>query len=168
MFRIQHHIITVISVFLSLGIGIAMGITFGDDVVFEQQADVIEKLENHYDELTEENQALQKEKTNLKKELAAVQHVKDYLNYTYGDILSQEMLVILEEENTLDDRHLQMIGLNKAEVMSADKLFVSEEEQQKEKHQRIIEADLLVFIGKDEVQKIVLGLIQDSEDVVIE
>ncbi len=55
MYKVNHHIITLVVLFFSLATGILMGMTMGDDIMIKQQEQVIDHLEKHFVKLAEKN-----------------------------------------------------------------------------------------------------------------
>ncbi|MGI6553802.1 MAG: copper transporter [Clostridia bacterium] len=62
MFDLRYHIASLVAVFLSLGLGIIVGVTMvGDETLVKEQKILIDRLENDFRLLREKNLAVQKE-----------------------------------------------------------------------------------------------------------
>jgi hypothetical protein len=57
----RYHIITIVSIFLSLGIGIILGGSFGQDWMVQNQKAVLQALESKYEMAMEANRELQRQ-----------------------------------------------------------------------------------------------------------
>jgi len=81
----RYYVITIISIFLALGIGVVIGFLMdGDQLFINQQEAVISQLENKFNELSEERTTLQ---TSLE------QYLKDNLMYDeFSKIAYEEMI----------------------------------------------------------------------------
>ncbi|UNC92534.1 copper transporter [Candidatus Contubernalis alkaliaceticus] len=67
----RDYLITVISVFLALGIGILIGASLSDNVIVKQQKEIVERMDERLGNLNENITALQEDKNRLNEELSA-------------------------------------------------------------------------------------------------
>ncbi|ACB85260.1 DUF349 domain-containing protein [Natranaerobius thermophilus] len=113
MFKINHYIITIVSLFCSLAIGILMGMSMGDDILVRQQEEIIYRLEKHFDELAEENERLIEEKQELSNELEELQQARNDIKDTYNDVVSEnnELFVMVNERPLSLEHQLETFGL---------------------------------------------------------
>lgn len=99
MINVKEYIVTLMAMFLSLGIGIMVGTSFTESVVVEQQKNVIEQLESRYyaslQDMEEMNQAKQ---------------YQDSLLQLYDTAVNQ--LVFIDEFNTLAGREVALFSLD--------------------------------------------------------
>ncbi|MFS8581188.1 MAG: copper transporter, partial [Novibacillus thermophilus] len=58
MVSARYHLVTVMSVFLALGLGILLGGSLGQQWLSEKQQGLIDQLERHYDEQVTQNREL--------------------------------------------------------------------------------------------------------------
>lgn len=100
--NIKYLVITVISIFLALGIGILIGIQVdSQEIIFEQQEITVQKMENKFDELNRLNLDLQKEI----KEISGYNELNEnYIKNVFPDYIKNKLsdlhIVIVE---TTDD-----------------------------------------------------------------
>ena len=129
-------VITVISIFLALGIGILIGIQIdSQDIILKQQEITVQRMENKLDELNRINSDLQSELS----QLAATNNInEDYIKNIFPDYkkkkLSDMHIIILE--TTVDYSYTSMRQALKtagAQVTSvtilSDKLFNMSDEE---------------------------------------
>ncbi|NMA55363.1 MAG: copper transporter [Firmicutes bacterium] len=88
--NIRYLAITLIAVFIALGIGILIGFQLdSNDLILIQQHELIESLEETFEELTETNQALETKIKNLTQDL---QRSQTFMEAIAGDYLHQRLL----------------------------------------------------------------------------
>ncbi|HHV18339.1 MAG TPA: copper transporter [Thermoanaerobacterales bacterium] len=135
--NIKYLVITVISIFLALGIGILIGIQVdSQDIIFEQQEITVQKMENKFDELNRLNLDLQ----NQIKQLSSANELNEnYIKNVFPDYIKNKLtdlhIVIVE---TTDDytytsmrQSLKIAGADVTSVtlISERLLYISDEEQ---------------------------------------
>ena len=110
MISTRYHLMTVISIFFALGIGILLGGSLGQHWLSEQQQNLIDQLEHHYDEQLAHNRQLS---ANMKKVRQAYQEEKsktdELLRLTLGDSLKNRYLVIFSADRDRAERMKRMI-----------------------------------------------------------
>ncbi len=97
----RDYIITVISVFLALGIGILIGASLSDNVIVKQQKEIVERMDERLGNLNEKITALQKDKNQLNEELSAwmIFQEKFLTEYVGKPLEGYSIAVIYEEED---------------------------------------------------------------------
>ena len=71
MTNIKYFVLTMVSVFLALAIGIYIGFMFdAQDILMSQKEDIVTQLEERFDYLEEENQTVREEIAKVTKENA--------------------------------------------------------------------------------------------------
>lgn len=94
-FNMKHFVITIVSIFLALGIGIAIGATIdGQQLFIEEQGRLVEQIEKSIDKVKEENNSLVEEIDGYKSV------IKDYEDYF------EEKVRYEASTNPLDNRVL--------------------------------------------------------------
>lgn len=135
--NIRYLVITLIAVFIALGIGILIGFQLdSNDIILQQQQELIASLETTFDDLTQTNQTLQTQvedlQNSLKQDRIFMENIiADYLKYKLNDV---NIVIIETSENPLYPhlKHtLQMAGANiNASVVITDKVLVIGEDQE--------------------------------------
>lgn len=135
--NIKYLVVTVISIFLALGIGILIGIQVdSQDIIFEQQEITVQQMENKFDELNRINLDLQ----NQINQLATSNELNEnYIKNVFPDYIKNKLsdlhIVIIE---TTDDytytsmrQALKIAGAEVTSVtlISERLLYMSEEDQ---------------------------------------
>jgi len=98
LINIKYLVITVISIFLALGIGILIGIQIdSQDIILEQQEITVQRMENKFDELNRINLDLQNEV----KQLSAANNINEnYIKNIFPDYIKNKLsgvhIIILE------------------------------------------------------------------------
>jgi len=98
LINIKYLVITVISIFLALGIGILIGIQIdSQDIILEQQEITVQRMENKLDELNRINLDLQNELG----ELTTINDIhENYIKNVFPDYIKNKLLglhiIILE------------------------------------------------------------------------
>jgi hypothetical protein len=135
--NIKYLVITVISIFLALGIGILIGIQVdSQDIIFEQQEITVQRMENKFDELNRLNLDLQ----NQIKQLSTSNDLNDnYIKNIFPDYIKNKLsdLHIVIVETTDDYTYTSMrqaLKIAGAEVTSVTLiserlLYMSDEDQ---------------------------------------
>ncbi len=95
---LRYHIVSLVAVFLALGIGILVGGSIlGVDTLASQQELIAERLENHLNELREENRAVRAELALLENEISIyAQFHKDILPLLVAGRLEGKQVAIVE------------------------------------------------------------------------
>lgn len=134
--NIKYLVITVISIFLALGIGILIGIQIdSQDIILKQQEITVQRMENKLDELNRINSDLQSELS----QLAATNNInEDYIKNIFPDYIKNKLsdMHIIILETTVDYSYTSMRQALKtagAQVTSvtilSDKLFNMSDEE---------------------------------------
>ncbi|SNR87028.1 Copper transport outer membrane protein, MctB [Anaerovirgula multivorans] len=89
VFDIKYYIITITAIFISLGIGIFIGFNMnGQEIFLEQQQQLVNSLENRFNDLRLEKEKLQK----TIEELSAENELKeDFIEKAYFEIIDQKL-----------------------------------------------------------------------------
>ncbi|AFS78408.1 hypothetical protein DUF3186 [Gottschalkia acidurici 9a] len=67
--NVKYYVVTIVSIFLAIGIGIFIGFMLdAQDILTSQKDDIVSQLESRFDYLKEENQKIKKESENTNKE----------------------------------------------------------------------------------------------------
>ncbi len=67
--NIKYYVVTIVSIFLAIGIGIFIGFMLNaQDILSSQREDIIGQLETKFDYLKEENESIKKESKNIQTE----------------------------------------------------------------------------------------------------
>ena len=134
--NIKYLVITVISIFLALGIGILIGIQIdSQDIILKQQEITVQRMENKLDELNRINSDLQSELS----QLAATNNInEDYIKNIFPDYIKNKLsdMHIIILETTVDYSYTstrQALKTAGAQVTSvtilSDKLFNMSDEE---------------------------------------
>lgn len=134
--NIKYLVITVISIFLALGIGILIGIQIdSQDIILKQQEITVQRMENKLDELNRINSDLQSELS----QLAATNNInEEYIKNIFPDYIKNKLsdMHIIILETTVDYSYTSMRQALKtagAQVTSvtilSDKLFNMSDEE---------------------------------------
>ncbi|MBE0467833.1 MAG: copper transporter [Candidatus Desulforudis sp.] len=122
---IRYHIASLVAVFLALGIGILVGSSIlGVDTLASQQEQIAERLENHLNELREENRMVRAEVTALEAEIdLQSQFLKDVLPFLVGGRLDGYQIALVEISTYPVDHDLRGLLKNAgAEVVSTTRI----------------------------------------------
>ncbi|HHX24371.1 MAG: copper transporter [Tepidanaerobacteraceae bacterium] len=145
--NIKYLVITVISIFLALGIGILIGIQVdSQNIIFEQQEITVQRMENKFDELNRLNQDLQ-DKVN---QLSVSTDLKEqYIKNVFPDYIKNKLedlhVVIFE---TTDDytyttmrQALKMAGCKVTSVTLVSERLIHMSEEEKNDLMEYFETD---------------------------
>jgi predicted RNase H-like nuclease (RuvC/YqgF family) len=101
LYGIRYHIMTLIAVFLSLGLGLLLGGTIGEEVIVKEQVQLLEQLEERYTQTKADNAKLQKQYSELAKEQDQLQRVIAQVGGHYvKDRLAGKKVAVLQLEPT--------------------------------------------------------------------
>ncbi|WP_323372901.1 copper transporter [Tumebacillus lacus] len=101
MYGYRYHIITCISVFLALGLGLLLGGTFGEQVIVKEQVQLLDRLEDRYTQAKAENVKLKQESVDLDTKGRQLLHVVSQVSDHYvQDRLPGKKVAILQLEPT--------------------------------------------------------------------
>lgn len=92
----RYHILTLVAVFLSLGLGLLLGGTLGEQVIVKQQAQLLQKLEDRYTQTKSDNLHLQKKSLDLTRAATELQDVMSQVgsHYVRDKLLGQKVAVL--------------------------------------------------------------------------
>lgn len=117
----KYYVLTVVSIFLALGIGIYIGFMFdAQDFIMAQKEDIVSQLENRFDFLREENKS-------VKEEIAIVTKEKEQLlefnKAIYGELIKNRLSgikisIIETSDDYMYNNIAQALELAGAEVVS--------------------------------------------------
>jgi len=136
LINIKYLVITVISIFLALGIGILIGIQIdSQDIILEQQEITVQRMENKFDELNRLNLDLQNEIN----QLSATNNINEnYIKNIFPDYIKNKLsdlhIIILEttDEYTYTSMRqaLKTAGahVTSVTIISEKLLYMSDEE----------------------------------------
>jgi len=136
LINIKYLVITVISIFLALGIGILIGIQIdSQDIILEQQEITVQRMENKFDELNRLNLDLQNEIS----QLTATNNINEnYIKNLFPDYIKNKLsdlhIIILEttDEYTYTSMRqaLKTAGaqVTSVTIISEKLLYMSDEE----------------------------------------
>lgn len=89
MTNIKYYVLTVVSIFLALAIGIYIGFMFdAQDILMSQKEDIVAQLEERFDYLEEENKAVREEITRVTKEN---DQIKEFNRAIYGEVIKDRL-----------------------------------------------------------------------------
>ncbi|AEE92059.1 conserved exported protein of unknown function [Tepidanaerobacter acetatoxydans Re1] len=137
LINIKYLVITVISIFLALGIGILIGIQVDSQkIIFEQQEITVQKMEDKFDELNRINLDLQNE---IKQLSTSNELNKTYIENIFPDYIKNKLsdLHVVTIETTDDYTYtdmrqaLKMAGadVTSVTIISEKLLYISDEDQ---------------------------------------
>ncbi len=89
MTNIKYYVLTVVSIFLALAIGIYIGFMFdAQDILMSQKEDIVSQLEERFDYLEEENKSVREEVSKVTKEN---EQIKEFNRAIYGDVIKDRL-----------------------------------------------------------------------------
>ncbi|SCG83325.1 hypothetical protein DW1_1755 [Proteiniborus sp. DW1] len=89
MTNIKYYVLTVVSIFLALAIGIYIGFMFdAQDILMSQKEDIVSQLEERFDYLEEENKAVREEISRVTKEN---EQIKEFNRAIYGEVIKDRL-----------------------------------------------------------------------------
>ncbi|PWK05190.1 copper transporter [Tumebacillus permanentifrigoris] len=96
MYGIRYHILTLVAVFLSLGLGLLLGGTLGEQVIVKQQTQLLQKLEERYTQSKSDNLKLQKQSQDLTQQTTDLQNVMAQVggHYAHDKLTGQKVAVL--------------------------------------------------------------------------
>lgn len=110
MISTRYHLFTVISIFLSLGIGILLGGSLGQHWLSEKQQTLVSQLEDHYDRQLQKNRKLQADYQKIERAFQEEKHkMDDFLRLTVGDSLSNRYFIVFSADKARASRLQKMI-----------------------------------------------------------
>jgi hypothetical protein len=117
VYGFRYHLVTVISLFMALGIGLLLGGSLGQDVISKQQAQVFSKLEEKYAKVKEENARLEKqvEQADQRREAAESAMARIGSHYVEGRLQGKRILLV-NLGNANVDPLLQILHAAAAEI----------------------------------------------------
>ncbi|MBL0387516.1 copper transporter [Tumebacillus sp. ITR2] len=97
MYGIRYHILTLVAVFLSLGLGLLLGGTLGEQVIVKQQTQLLQKLEDRYTQTKADNLKLQKQSLDLSQQTSDLQSLMSQVGGHYvRDKLAGQKVAVLQ------------------------------------------------------------------------
>ncbi len=94
----RYHYGTIISIFLALGLGILLGGSLGQQWLSEQQQDLLDKLEERYEETADTNQQLEQQIKVLEEQSETSEKDRDNLWHEgLKDVLKEEKILFLKD-----------------------------------------------------------------------
>ncbi len=135
--NMRYLIITLIAVFLALGIGILIGFQLdSQDIILQQQDDLIKSLENKFDQLTQTNQSLENQikqlQSNIERDQAFMKNI--FADYVQNKLSGLTVTIIETSESSLYPQlkyALETAGATiNASIVVTDKILSTAEEQQ--------------------------------------
>jgi hypothetical protein len=109
MMTFRYHFGTIIAIFLSLGLGIVIGGTLGQPWISSTQHEMFQILAKKYDETTNQNNEMQKQMTELSKDLElATNQFATLLTRTMDPVLQGKNIVWIHD-GSVDDSLLTMV-----------------------------------------------------------
>lgn len=89
MTNIKYYVVTIVSIFLALGVGIYIGFMLdAQDILITQRNDIVSQLEQRFDYLKEENEKL---KNDIKKLEATKMQYERFAKTTFPDIVKNKL-----------------------------------------------------------------------------
>ncbi len=88
--NIKYYVLTVVSIFLALAIGIYIGFMFNaQDILLSQKEDIVTKLEERFDYIEKENKATKEEIDKVTKENNML---REFNKAIYGDVIKDKLV----------------------------------------------------------------------------
>ncbi len=105
----RYHIASLVAVFMALGIGILIGSTMlGDNGLYERQDQIAERLEQHLNQLRQENEEVRVQLAALESEASLHHQVsKDFLTYLVAGQLQGVRLAVIETSTYQHEQDLR-------------------------------------------------------------
>lgn len=119
--NIKYYVLTVVSIFLALAIGIYIGFMFdAQDIMMSQKEDIVSQLENSFNYLREETETVKKEIIRVTKEK---EQLVEFNRAVYGELIKDRLsgikiAVIETSDDYIYNNIVQTIELAGAEVIS--------------------------------------------------
>ncbi|PAB61204.1 copper transporter [Anaeromicrobium sediminis] len=137
--NVKYYVITIVAIFLAIGIGIFIGIMLdGQDLIVKQQADILKQVEDRFDEFKIKQDELQESIAQLNNENE--NNVK-FLNTIFPNLVKGRLkdykVMIIETSEHISyseiDDTLQQSGVeNISKLIIKDKFFTLENDQSEE------------------------------------
>lgn len=119
MYGFRYHVMTLIAVFLALGLGLLLGGTLGQEALVKEQVQMLDRLENRYQQAKTENGQLSKKTTDLQAQSTQLQQVIAKMGHHYvRDRLVGKKIALLHMEPTNLSPLLNALEQAGAEVVS--------------------------------------------------
>lgn len=175
MTNIKYYVLTVVSIFLALAIGIYIGFMFdAQDILMSQKEDIVAQLEERFDYLEEENRTVREEISKVTKENELM---KEFSKAIYGDVIKNKLIglkiaIIETSEDYIYKGISQTLESAGAEVVSITTIknnFNSDPDLIKKTYEIIMEEEVLdnnVF--KKAIDKITEEIITGEDNKIIE
>jgi len=173
--NIKYYVLTVVSIFLALAIGIYIGFMFdAQDILMSQKEDIVAQLEERFDYLEEENRTVREEISKVTKENELM---KEFSKAIYGDVIKNKLIglkiaIIETSEDYIYKGISQTLESAGAEVVSITTIknnFNSDPDLIKKTYEIIMEEEVLdnnVF--KKAIDKITEEIITGEDNKIIE
>jgi hypothetical protein len=117
MYGFRYHLVTVVSFFMALGIGLLLGGSIGQDVFSKQQALLFSKLEEKYATVKEENNRLAKKAEELTKRQKATESALEQIGSRYvEERLLGKKIVLINLDHANIDSLVQILHTAGAEI----------------------------------------------------
>ncbi|HEU4964852.1 MAG TPA: copper transporter [Bacilli bacterium] len=101
MYGFRYHVMTLIAVFLALGLGLLLGGTLGQEALVKEQVQMLDRLEDRYKAAQSENSQLKKQKSDLQAQTGQLGEVVAKIGTHYvRDRLVGKQVAILNLEPT--------------------------------------------------------------------
>ncbi|MGZ4135802.1 MAG: copper transporter, partial [Tumebacillaceae bacterium] len=99
LYGIRYHIITLIAVFLALGLGLLLGGTLGEQLIVKEQGQLLKRLEDRYSQARSDNAKWQKQAHQLEQRTQQLEQVSAEVGSHYvQDRLPGQKVAILQLE----------------------------------------------------------------------
>lgn len=159
--NIKYYVVTIVSIFLAIGIGIFIGFMLNaQDILSSQREDIIGQLETKFDYLKEENESIKKESKNIQTENETLSEFNRivYLEMIKGKLEGLKVGIIETNDDYIYTEVNQTLQAAGASVMSNTTIkdeLLTDTGRLKEIYKNItgkessnVVADVMVDIGK--------------------
>lgn len=116
----KFYIVSIITIFLTLGIGIFIGVTITDnDVINKEQKEFIDKLELDFINLRETNRKSMQEIIKLRRQINSIEHfLKNFSEQILGDrLLGKKIALIETNKHNISEEIKAILEMSGAEVI---------------------------------------------------
>lgn len=175
MTNIKYYVLTVVSIFLALAIGIYIGFMFdAQDILMSQKEDIVAQLEERFDYLEEENRTVREEISKVAKENELL---KEFSKAIYGGVIKDKLsgLKIAIIETSEDyiykgiSQTLESAGAEVISIITIKNNFASDPELIKKTYEIATDGEILDNnILKNVIDKITEEIITGEDGRVIE
>ncbi len=150
----KYHVATIVGIFLALGIGIMIGGVIGNnqslnDLINEQQAELYDRLDEHVNTLTEENNELSNEINSLQ---SVLELHKQYENMVYPQLVAGRLeyrnIAVISTDSAFDIEFLAN-ELDKASGNVVSSTLIKEQLTEVSEEQKSEIIDILESSGYD-------------------